>query len=159
MQKHTNRLAQLTNGARLPIFAPLLWHSLPNPCQVTIFCLCAAQMSIQQSEFCGKAQQSSRHRVEDKLYCSFVERKRPTFAITSYNRKSTYKFFLKSVKAMKTQPAITARDLTRRFGKTVAVDRLNLEVNAGEIFGFLGHNGAGKTTTVRLLNGVLSPNG
>lgn len=60
---------------------------------------------------------------------------------------------------MKTQPAITARDLTRRFGKTVAVDRLNLEVNAGEIFGFLGHNGAGKTTTVRLLNGVLSPNG
>lgn len=36
-----------------------------------------------------------------------------------------------------------------------AVDRLDLEINQGEIFGFLGHNGAGKTTTVRLLNGVL----
>jgi ABC-2 type transport system ATP-binding protein len=39
----------------------------------------------------------------------------------------------------------------------VAVDGLSLEVQAGEIFGFLGHNGAGKTTTVRLLNGVLAP--
>jgi ABC-2 type transport system ATP-binding protein len=38
-----------------------------------------------------------------------------------------------------------------------AVDQLTLEVQAGEIFGFLGHNGAGKTTTVRLLNGVLEP--
>lgn len=45
--------------------------------------------------------------------------------------------------------------LTRRFGETIAVDGLSLDVYAGEIFGFLGHNGAGKTTTVRLLNGVL----
>jgi ABC-2 type transport system ATP-binding protein len=47
--------------------------------------------------------------------------------------------------------------LTRRFGDTVAVHDLSLEVRAGEVFGFLGHNGAGKTTTVRLLNGVLTP--
>jgi ABC-2 type transport system ATP-binding protein len=47
--------------------------------------------------------------------------------------------------------------LSRRFGEVVAVDRLSLEVGAGEVFGFLGHNGAGKTTTVRLLNGVLNP--
>ena len=50
---------------------------------------------------------------------------------------------------------IQISSLTRRFGETNAVDQLTLEVQAGEIFGFLGHNGAGKTTTVRLLNGVL----
>lgn len=52
-------------------------------------------------------------------------------------------------------PVIQISSLTRRFGETNAVDHLTLEVQAGEIFGFLGHNGAGKTTTVRLLNGVL----
>ena len=52
-------------------------------------------------------------------------------------------------------PVIQISSLTRRFGETNAVDQLTLEVQAGEIFGFLGHNGAGKTTTVRLLNGVI----
>jgi ABC-2 type transport system ATP-binding protein len=52
---------------------------------------------------------------------------------------------------------IQISSLTRRFGDKNAVDQLTLEVQAGEIFGFLGHNGAGKTTTVRLLNGVLEP--
>jgi ABC-2 type transport system ATP-binding protein len=50
---------------------------------------------------------------------------------------------------------IAINQLTRHFQETVAVDNLTLEVQAGEIFGFLGHNGAGKTTTVRLLNGVI----
>jgi ABC-2 type transport system ATP-binding protein len=54
-------------------------------------------------------------------------------------------------------PVIETSSLTRRFGEKNAVDQLGLQVNAGEIFGFLGHNGAGKTTTVRLLNGVLEP--
>src|SRR5215212_11750959 len=54
-------------------------------------------------------------------------------------------------------PAIEISSLSRRFGETNAVDDLTLNVNAGEIFGFLGHNGAGKTTTVRLLNGVIEP--
>ena len=53
------------------------------------------------------------------------------------------------------EPVIQISALTRRFGEKNAVDRLSLNVHAGEIFGFLGHNGAGKTTTVRLLNGVL----
>lgn len=53
--------------------------------------------------------------------------------------------------------AFVADGLTRHFGAVVAVDHLTLEVQAGEVFGFLGHNGAGKTTTVRLLNGVLAP--
>ena len=52
---------------------------------------------------------------------------------------------------------IQISSLSRRFGEKNAVDQLTLEVQAGEIFGFLGHNGAGKTTTVRLLNGVLEP--
>ena len=52
---------------------------------------------------------------------------------------------------------IQTDQLTRTFGNQTAVDNLTLEVNSGEIFGFLGHNGAGKTTTVRLLNGLLAP--
>lgn len=58
---------------------------------------------------------------------------------------------------MRKNPVITTTRLTRRFGQVTAVSDLNLEVYAGEIFGFLGHNGAGKTTTVRLLNGILTP--
>src|SRR5512136_1454709 len=52
---------------------------------------------------------------------------------------------------------ISINQLTRCFKETTAVNQLSLEVQAGEIFGFLGHNGAGKTTTVRLLNGVIDP--
>jgi ABC-2 type transport system ATP-binding protein len=52
---------------------------------------------------------------------------------------------------------IELTDLTKRYGKTLAVDRLNLSVSAGEIFGFIGPNGAGKTTTIRMMGGTLSP--
>lgn len=55
------------------------------------------------------------------------------------------------------QPIIEARNLTRRFGSLIAVDRLNLEVARGEIFGLVGPDGAGKTTTLRLLCGLLRP--
>src|SRR5437899_11334474 len=53
--------------------------------------------------------------------------------------------------------AIVVRDLTRRFGDFVAVDRLTFDVREGEIFGFLGANGAGKSTTIRMLCGLLKP--
>ena len=53
--------------------------------------------------------------------------------------------------------AITVRNLTRRFGDFVAVDRLTFDVGQGEIFGFLGSNGAGKSTTIRMLCGLLRP--
>jgi ABC-2 type transport system ATP-binding protein len=53
--------------------------------------------------------------------------------------------------------AITTRDLTRRFGKLVAVDRLNLKIEAGVLYGLIGPNGAGKTTTLRMLAGLLEP--
>jgi ABC-2 type transport system ATP-binding protein len=58
---------------------------------------------------------------------------------------------------MNSDTAFVTDGLTRHFGAVVAVDHLTLEVQAGEVFGFLGHNGAGKTTTVRMLNGVLDP--
>jgi ABC-2 type transport system ATP-binding protein len=54
-------------------------------------------------------------------------------------------------------PAVEARELTRRFGDFVAVDRVSFAVEPGEVFGFLGPNGAGKTTTIRMLNGLLAP--
>ena len=54
---------------------------------------------------------------------------------------------------------IHTRDLSKEFGKVLAVDRLNLDVREGEVFGFLGPNGAGKTTTVRMLTSLISPTG
>lgn len=54
-------------------------------------------------------------------------------------------------------PVIEAKGLTRRFGDFVAVDDLDLEVERGIIYGFLGPNGSGKTTTVRMLIGLLTP--
>jgi len=54
-------------------------------------------------------------------------------------------------------PAIETSGLTKRYGPLVAVDRLNLRVERGEIFGFLGPNGAGKTTTMRMLLGLIRP--
>jgi ABC-2 type transport system ATP-binding protein len=55
--------------------------------------------------------------------------------------------------------AISVKDLTRRFGAFTAVDKLSFDVEAGEIFGFLGANGAGKSTTIRMLCGLLEPTG
>jgi ABC-2 type transport system ATP-binding protein len=54
-------------------------------------------------------------------------------------------------------PALRATGLTRRFGRFVAVDHLDLAVPRGAIFGFLGANGAGKTTAIRMLCGLLEP--
>ena len=53
--------------------------------------------------------------------------------------------------------AIETFDLTKKYGSLIAVDKLNLKVKRGEIFGFLGPNGAGKTTTIKLMTGLLKP--
>lgn len=52
---------------------------------------------------------------------------------------------------------LTITDLTKVYGNKVAVDRLNLHIAPGEIFGFIGHNGAGKTTTIKACCGILKP--
>jgi len=52
---------------------------------------------------------------------------------------------------------IETHGLCRNFGPLKAVDRLDLAIEGGEIYGFLGPNGAGKTTTIRMLNGLLKP--
>ena len=52
---------------------------------------------------------------------------------------------------------IKIEHLYKRYGRLTAVEDLNLEVGAGEIFGFLGPNGAGKTTTLKILTGLLLP--
>lgn len=53
--------------------------------------------------------------------------------------------------------AIEVASLTKRYGKDVGIERLDLSVETGEVFGFLGPNGAGKTTTIRCLVGLASP--
>jgi ABC-2 type transport system ATP-binding protein len=55
------------------------------------------------------------------------------------------------------EPSVVLRDLEKRFGDFVAVDRISLSVRKGEIFGFLGPNGAGKSTTIRMLCGIIKP--
>jgi len=53
--------------------------------------------------------------------------------------------------------AISARQLTRKFGDKVAVDHIDLDIPSGRIYGFLGPNGSGKSTTLRMLCGMLRP--
>ncbi len=52
---------------------------------------------------------------------------------------------------------IRTENLTKQFQSTLAVDRLSIEIQEGEVFGFLGPNGAGKTTTVRMLTSLIAP--
>jgi ABC-2 type transport system ATP-binding protein len=55
--------------------------------------------------------------------------------------------------------AIATHQISKRYGDTLAVDTLDLDVRRGEIYGFLGRNGAGKTTTIRMLLGLIRPSG
>ena len=59
--------------------------------------------------------------------------------------------------AAKTDFAVEAHSLEKKFGEFTAVNRVNFRVSKGEIFGFLGPNGAGKSTTIRMLCGIISP--
>ncbi|HUY45974.1 MAG TPA: ABC transporter ATP-binding protein [Streptosporangiaceae bacterium] len=54
-------------------------------------------------------------------------------------------------------PVIEVRGLTKRFGRVLAVDRLDFDVEPGSVVGFLGPNGAGKTTTLRMVLGLVKP--
>ena len=52
---------------------------------------------------------------------------------------------------------IEINNLTKKFDEHLAVDRLTLTIEEGEVFGFLGPNGAGKTTTIRMLTSLIQP--
>ena len=56
---------------------------------------------------------------------------------------------------VETEPVITAKNLTCRFGDFTAVDHVSFSIESGEIFGFVGSNGCGKTTTMKMLTGLL----
>ncbi len=58
-----------------------------------------------------------------------------------------------------TSKAIEVHDLRKAYNGRVAVDGISFDVHTGEVFGFLGPNGAGKTTTVRMLTGIIAPDG
>lgn len=58
---------------------------------------------------------------------------------------------------MNNEVVISVKDLTKKFGNFTAVDHITMQVNKGEIFGFLGANGAGKTTAMRMLCGLSYP--
>ena len=54
-------------------------------------------------------------------------------------------------------PVIETHGLTKHYGKTRAVDGLDVVVEPGQVFGFLGPNGSGKTTTIGMLLGIITP--
>jgi ABC-2 type transport system ATP-binding protein len=56
-----------------------------------------------------------------------------------------------------TDSVVAVRDLSKRYGDVLAVDRVDFELRQGEVFGFLGPNGAGKTTTLSMLTGLVRP--
>jgi len=58
---------------------------------------------------------------------------------------------------MMSDPVVTTRDLTKRFGAAVAVDSVNLSLERGQIYGLIGKNGAGKTSLMRLITGLSIP--
>src|SRR3954466_2310859 len=55
------------------------------------------------------------------------------------------------------QPAVEIKGLTKKYGSFLALDRLTMAVERGEILGFVGPNGAGKTTTIKILVGLARP--
>jgi ABC-2 type transport system ATP-binding protein len=60
---------------------------------------------------------------------------------------------------MTLETVLTTNNLTKVFGRLTAVNKLNLEVKRGQVFGMLGPNGSGKTTTLGMLMGVINPTG
>jgi ABC-2 type transport system ATP-binding protein len=63
------------------------------------------------------------------------------------------------MRAMNTSPAVVVRGLTKRYGSRTVVDRLDFEIPAGAVAGLIGPNGAGKTTILRMLLGLVRPDG
>jgi ABC-2 type transport system ATP-binding protein len=67
--------------------------------------------------------------------------------------------YLLSGKIGTMEPLLKADSLFKKYDDTIAVDNISFEIYRGEIFGFLGPNGAGKTTTIKMMSGLLKPDG
>jgi ABC-2 type transport system ATP-binding protein len=89
----------------------------------------------------------------------FRRRKVPIDPLDSRGRHSTPMAVRRSSRAARCDATIEARDLSKRFGGTVAVDGLSFTVAPGRVTGFVGPNGAGKSTTMRLILGLDAPDG
>lgn len=63
-------------------------------------------------------------------------------------------FFCDIVLKPMNTPALAIKNLTKKFGESIAVDNISFEIKQGEFFGFLGPNGAGKTTTIKCVTGI-----
>lgn len=74
-----------------------------------------------------------------------------------FGERGTWVRVLKNAIGRGPDTVIRAIGLSKKYGNNEAVKNLNLEVKAGEVFGFLGPNGAGKTTTIKMLAGMLAP--
>jgi len=72
-------------------------------------------------------------------------------------RRGHHRLVVPPLPARDGEPAVAARDLTRRFGDFTAVDRASFRIARGEIYGFVGSNGCGKTTVMKMLIGLLPP--
>ena len=68
--------------------------------------------------------------------------------VRSREREST-------ISVYRREKMLSIKNLTKMYGSYAAVDDLSIEINAGEIYGFIGHNGAGKTTTLKSVAGIL----
>jgi ABC-2 type transport system ATP-binding protein len=75
--------------------------------------------------------------------------------LQTHRQDGIYRLFFRS--NVVDNPIIQTQNLTRRFGRITAVDRLNLSIETGEVFGLLGRNGAGKTTVIKMLTTLLPP--
>lgn len=82
-----------------------------------------------------------------------AEQKKPTPQSTP-----NMAFPLHNIASSQHKPILELKELTCRYNDHIAVNKLNLQVYPGEIFGFLGANGAGKSTTLKMITGLLRPN-
>ncbi len=99
----------------------------------------------------GTAEELMQRTGCDTLEAAFIE------LLPEGRRVGRHKLVIPPRRAQEGPPAIEARHLTMRFGDFTAVDDVNISIEQGEIFGFLGSNGCGKTTTMKMLTGLLPP--
>ena len=94
-----------------------------------------------------------RHRAQDSAGCRCAVRVSPRSLELPVNKGEPYN----NPMVANTETAVETFQLCRRFGDLVAVDNLDLRVEPGTLYGFLGRNGAGKSTTIKMLTGLLTP--